>query len=259
VGVVLEFVGHGACGVNTKAGWLPYFHVFAIPDPIAWKVMPGIGTMDICLGIVALLAPFRALLLYMGIWGCFTALLRPAAGEGIWEFIERSYNYGIPLALLYLHGPTASLKDWFRSLDTTPEVSPERSRKLLCILRAIIALMLIGHGALGPFWDKKGLLALYKGAGLNAFGVPLESLRAGIGFFEIGLGVAALYTRSFGFFVFIFVWKLGSELLYPASGAALACWEVIERGGSYVAPLAALCVQPFLSKPQSKGRERDAI
>ena len=87
--VFLEFTGHGACGIHTKSAWLPYFHVFAIPDAMAWRLMPLIGSIDIALGVMALFRPCRALLVYMVVWGGFTALLRPAAGEGAWEFIER--------------------------------------------------------------------------------------------------------------------------------------------------------------------------
>jgi hypothetical protein len=246
LGVFMEFVGHGACGVHTKAGWLPYFHVFAIPEGLAWKLMPVVGSMDIALGITVLVAPRRALLLYMAVWGCFTAMLRPAAGEGGWEFIERAYNYGVPLALLLLHGFGQDRKSWFASLKTVPPLSAERAQTLLWILRAIVALMLIGHGGFGAFMGKKNLLGFYEAAGFGIFGLPLETIRAGIGFFEIGLGVAALFAARSAFFTFIFAWKLGSELLYPMAGASMACWEVVERGGSYVAPLTALCVFKFL-------------
>jgi len=242
----MEFVGHGACGVHGKAGWLPYFNVFAIPEGLAYKLMPWVGSMDIALGILALLAPRRALLLYMAIWGCFTALLRPAAGEGGWEFIERAYNYGVPFAFLFLHGPGHDRKSWFESLKTAPLLSAGRAQTLLWVLRVIVALMLIGHGGFGAMMGKKNLLGFYGAAGLGSFGLPLETIRAGIGFFEIGLGVAALVATRPAFFAFICAWKLGTESLYVVAGANLACWEVVERGGSYVAPLAALCVLTYL-------------
>jgi hypothetical protein len=34
----------------------------------------------------------------------------------------------------------------------------------------------------------------------------------------------------------IVAWKIGSEMLFPLSGAPV--WEFVERGGSYAAPLA---------------------
>jgi hypothetical protein len=45
-----EFVGHGAFGVLTKAGWVPYFVVYSIPEAWAWKLMPLVGSVDIALG-----------------------------------------------------------------------------------------------------------------------------------------------------------------------------------------------------------------
>ena len=251
LGVAMEFVGHGACGVHTKAAWLPYFHVFAISDNVAWKLMPVIGSMDIAMGILALLTPRRALLLYMGVWGCFTALLRPAAGEGAWEFVERAYNYGIPFAFLMLYGFGHDLKTWFGALETAPKLSTGKAQNLLWVLRAIVALMLIGHGGFGAFMHKQNLLGLYRAAGFGSLGLPLETTQAGLGFIEIGLGVAALFAARPSFFVLIFAWKLVSELLYPVAGANLACWEVVERGGSYVAPLALLCVFLLLKSRQS--------
>lgn len=242
IGVFMEFVGHGACGVATKAAWLPYFNVFAIPESLAWKLMPLVGLMDIALGIIGLLSPRRGLLLYMAAWGAFTAMLRPAAGQGGWEFIERAYNCGIPFAFLYLHGFGHNFKSWFTPLNRLPQLTATQTTTLFWILRAIVALMLIGHGGFGPFLAKKNLLGFYGAAGFGATGLPLETIRAGIGFFEIALGGIALLTLRPGFFWFVFAWKLSSELLYIVARADLAHWEVIERGGSYVAPLALLCL-----------------
>ena len=47
IGVFMEFVGHGAFGLKTKAGWLAYFHVFGIADDVAWRWMPIIGAIDV--------------------------------------------------------------------------------------------------------------------------------------------------------------------------------------------------------------------
>jgi len=77
-----EFVGHGAFGVMTKQAWVPYFTLFGFPEAWAWTLMPVVGSVDITLGVLALVAPTRAGLLYMAWWGLFTASLRPLAGEG---------------------------------------------------------------------------------------------------------------------------------------------------------------------------------
>jgi hypothetical protein len=66
--------------------------------------MPVVGSVDIFLGFLVLLKPIRAALIYMAVWGLWTALLRPLSGEPFWETIERAPNYLVPLALLYLRG-----------------------------------------------------------------------------------------------------------------------------------------------------------
>ena len=240
LGVAMEFIGHGACGIHTKAAWLPFFRLFSIPDSTAWSLMPVVGSMDVGLGLMTLLAPRRALLVYMAVWGCFTALLRPASGDSGWEFLERSYNYGVPLALLMLHGISRNRSQWWMPLSPTTEVSCERLKQMSVALRLVVAFMLVGHGGFGAFMAKANLLEFYRAAGLGSAGLPLETLRSAIGFFEIGLGLAALRITAPLFLMFVFGWKLASELLYPISGASRDCWEVIERGGSYVAPLALL-------------------
>lgn len=263
LGVVMEFVGHGACGVHTKAGWLPFFKVFAIPEPLAYSLMPWVGWMDITLGLTTLLAPKRAVLLYMAVWGCFTALLRPAAGQGGWEFIERAYNYGVPLIFLLLHGIPNDRRGWFETLKPTATLplSVEQGRTLNWVLRSIVALMLIGHGGFGAMLPKKNLLDFYQAAGFGSLGLPLESIRAGIGFFEIGLALAALFVKRPSFFIGVCLWKLASESLYLVAGADLACWEIIERGGSYVAPLAIVCFLSTLKTGQqtSLGEKHSAV
>ncbi|HEV8543226.1 MAG TPA: hypothetical protein VGR78_12595 [Verrucomicrobiae bacterium] len=247
IGVFMEFVGHGACGVATKAAWLPFFRVFALPDSLSWKLMPVVGSWDITLGVMALLSPRRALYFYMAAWGCFTALLRPAAGQGWWEFIERSYNYGVPFALLFLHGFGTDRKSWFAALRTVPKTPSERMRTLLWLLRIVVALMLIGHGGFGPFMEKQNLLGLYQATGLGVFGLSLETIRAALGFFEIALGAFALFAGRPDFFIGVCAWKIMEESLYLVAGAPLACWEVVERGGSYAAPLAIVLAWQVLS------------
>ena len=107
--------------------------------------------------------------------------------------------------------------------------------------------MLVGHGGFGAFMAKKNLLGFYESAGLGFFGLPLETVRAALGYFEIGLGIAALFASRPSFFVGVCLWKLATESLYLVAGANLACWEVVERGGSYVAPLAAMCLITHLT------------
>jgi hypothetical protein len=106
VGIAMEFVGHGAFGIITKAAWLPYFGVFGIPATLAWRLMPVVGTSDICFGILTLVCPVRIVLLYMTAWGFITACLRPLSGEPMWELIERAANFGV---LVFMYPATGLL------------------------------------------------------------------------------------------------------------------------------------------------------
>lgn len=110
----LEFIGHGAFGVITKAAWVPYFGVVGIPDRWAWRLMPAVGSFDIFVGLLVLLKPVRLALLYMAVWGLWTALLRPLSGEPVWELIERAPNYLIPFSLLYLRGLPRTWDEWLQ-------------------------------------------------------------------------------------------------------------------------------------------------
>jgi hypothetical protein len=95
----------------------------------------------------------------------------------------------------------------------------------------------IGQAAFGLVMGKANLLRFYEAAGLGVFGVPLPTLSAAIGGFEMGLGVLCLVATWPPFFLFVCAWKLGTEGLYVPAQAYGAWWEVLERGSSYAAPL----------------------
>jgi hypothetical protein len=241
-----EFVGHGAFGVMTKAGWVPYFVVYGIPEAWAWTLMPLVGSVDIALGTLVLVAPIRAALLYMAVWGLFTASLRPSAGEGWWEFFARSYNFGVPFLMLWVHGFGTTLRSWFAVITQVPRFTVVRAHTYQLALRAIMASMLVGHGGFGLVMGKQNLLRFYDMAGFDTLGVPLPTLSAVIGGCEMLLGVLCLAVTSTTFFLVVCVWKLGSELLYVPAQAYGAWWEVIEGGSSYAAPLVWISFHPWL-------------
>jgi hypothetical protein len=241
-----EFVGHGAFGVLTKQGWVPYFALYGIPEPWAWQLMPLVGSVDIAFGLLVLVAPIRAALLYMACWGCFTATLRPLAGEGWWEFCERSYNFGMPFLMLWVHGFGTTRRSWFTVIMHIPRFTVVRAQWYQLALRGIMASMLIGHGGFGLVMGKQNLLRFYEAAGVGSFGVPLPMLSAVIGGCEMLLGILCVVVTSTAFFLFVFLWKLGSEWLYVLAQAYGAWWEVIERGSSYAAPLAWIGFHAFL-------------
>ena len=97
-------VGHGAWGIIQKPEWIPFYDIFHIPAKYAYLTMPIVGLMDILMGILILVKPMRFVLVWMVFWTIFTALLRPMAFMGWFEFLERAGNYGAPIVFLALSG-----------------------------------------------------------------------------------------------------------------------------------------------------------
>ncbi|KAA0207010.1 hypothetical protein EDM68_00245 [Candidatus Uhrbacteria bacterium] len=117
VAVAGEFIGHGVFALQGKVGWLKYFSAVGMDATTAATLLPWIGVMDIVLGLLVLVYPIRLALLWMAFWGFWTALVRPLAGDPIWDFIERWANWGAPLALLLLRGipkKSGSWREWLK-------------------------------------------------------------------------------------------------------------------------------------------------
>ena len=237
--VAAEFIGHGAFGIRTKAAWLPYFAVAGIAEAWAWSLMPVIGAIDIALGVLALLRPVRAVLLYMTFWGFLTACLRPLAGEGIWEYLERAGNFGVPGAFLVLAGWGRSRTDWFSPLEPLA-VTLTRVTTLVWLLRFTTAMLLIGHGGIGAIMAKDWT-PYFAVLGIGTVTVKAHTLIPLVGWFEMALGLSVIARSSTALLVFVCIWKVGTEWLRPMAGEPL--WEFIERGGSYAAPLALLVLR----------------
>lgn len=238
LGVCLEFIGHGAFGVITKAGWLPYFAVWGIPESWAGRIMPIVGVMDITLGFLAFFAPRKAFLLFMAAWGLMTACLRPLAGEPISEMFERSYNYCVPLATFLVIAWDAKDHGWFHRVKNVPNLTRKHWSKLKILLQIAIAVYLIAHGAFGAFDAKAGLVKQYDATGISALFGSTEVGLTVIGWFEIILGITVLFAPVAPLLFFVFGWKVATESLFIFSGAFYGGFELIERGASMVAPLA---------------------
>jgi hypothetical protein len=114
VGIFGSFLGHGVFALQAKQGWLPYFTAVGLTESLGEMLLPLIGVMDLIVAFIALLYPIRIVLAWAAAWGFWTALLRPIAGQPIWDFVERSANFAAPLALLALHGWPRKLKQWFK-------------------------------------------------------------------------------------------------------------------------------------------------
>ena len=115
VAVAGEFLGHGIFALQGKAQWVGWFTQFGISDPqTATTLLWYVGALDVALAALVLVKPVRIALLWMAFWGFWTALMRPLVGDPVWDFVERSANWGAPLALLLLLGWPKTLRDWFR-------------------------------------------------------------------------------------------------------------------------------------------------
>jgi hypothetical protein len=240
IGAAMCFIGHGAFGIRMKPDWVQYFLSLGLAEGTAYRLMPIVGTVDILMGILVLLSPTRAVLLWMTFWGTFTALLRPWSGEPFWETLERAGNYGVPLAFLAMSGWARTWREWFEPITPAPRdsFSPARLDRTALILRLATGVLLIGHGGFGAFMHKNMLAGHYASAGLGAFPGGAAALVPLVGWAELLLGAAVILTPVPALLGFVFLWKIATELLYPASGAPW--WEFIERGGSYAAPIALL-------------------
>ncbi len=103
IAVAGEFIGHGVFAIQGKKEWVGWFGKFGVNDPgLATQLLFWIGLIDIALAVLVLVKPWRPALLWMVIWGFWTALLRPLVGMPVWDFIERWANWGAPLALMIL-------------------------------------------------------------------------------------------------------------------------------------------------------------
>lgn len=104
IGVAGEFIGHGVFALQGKAQWIAWTQqVLGVEIGVATSIMLAVGVLDVILGILVLIKPIRPILLWMALWGLWTALLRPIVGEPIWDFIERWANWAAPLALFYIY------------------------------------------------------------------------------------------------------------------------------------------------------------
>lgn len=232
LGAAACFVGHGAFGIITKAAWVPYFGVVGIAPDVAHTLMPVVGTVDILMGVAVLFSPRPFVLLYMVVWAMWTALLRPLAGEPVFETLERAANYGVPLAMLLLVGRPRTIRGWFTG-DGGVTADAET---IGWILRVTTAWLLFGHGALQAITGKAMFATHYATLGLPA------SIVSTLGIAEIVAATLVLFVPSPALLVGIALWKLATEALFPISGAPI--WELIERGGSYAAPLALALLSP---------------
>lgn len=244
------FIGHGAWGVITKEGWLPFFRSQGIPDDIAWKLMPIIGAFDILMAIFLLIKPRRIILMWMLLWALWTAILRPISGSpGTWEFWERAGNYLPPLMLLFMGGAFAiKWKDWFGGY-TEPKLNDDQIGVLHFVCRLTIGLLLIGHGGFGAFVEKDMIVNHFASIGLPA---DIAFINV-VGWFEIILGAVILFFPVLPLIWVALVWKTFTEFLYITEGGLLNAFEFIERWGDYGVPVAMIMIIHYQASQAKAG------
>lgn len=101
VGIFGTFLGHGTVAlVSTK--WVYLLTAYGFSASTAKFLLPLIGCLDILIALSILIYPLRAVLVWAVGWAFMAALSRCIAGEPIYEFVERSANWCLPLILLIL-------------------------------------------------------------------------------------------------------------------------------------------------------------
>jgi hypothetical protein len=266
----LCFIGHGTWGLITKAGWLPFFQSQGIEPDIAWKLQPLIGAFDILMAVILLRKPNRTILIWMFLWALWTAILRPLAGNlekiqvdgewivqvatdsmrvakmQIWEFLERAGNWGPPFILLVMGGAFALSNKDLVTPYKEPEIKDSTIDTVFFLLKASLALLLIGHAGFGFAVEKKMLIDHWQSIGVNADVAFITQ----IGYAEFVLGVLIFIAPMRPLILLALGWKLFTEFLYvPAdtvTGMGIVnIFEWIERWGDYGVPLAMLYILSY--------------
>jgi hypothetical protein len=266
----LCFIGHGTWGLITKAGWLPFFQSQGIEPDIAWKLQPLIGAFDILMAVILLRKPNRTILIWMFLWALWTAILRPLAGNlekiqvdgewivqlatdsmrvakmQIWEFLERAGNWGPPFILLVMGGAFALSNKDLVTPYKEPEIKDSTIDTVFFLLKACLALLLIGHAGFGFAVEKKMLIDHWQSIGVNADVAFITQ----VGYAEFVLGVLIFIAPLRPLILLALGWKLFTEFLYvPADTVAgmgiVNIFEWIERWGDYGVPLAMVYILSY--------------
>ena len=269
VSCAMNFIFHGLWGVLGKASWVKLFAVGGIGEEAAYPLMHVIGVVDIIAGMVILfaparLAPVRAVLVYIVVWGMWTALLRPLAGSAWWYFFERAANFAPPLALLLYTGLGNSIKDWFKGV-ATPALTQDKIEQIKWVFRLAIGAFLITHGGYGAIEGRQFLIGHFASVGLPGLLTDPETFLIATGVFEMALGALVLINPMRPILVVVLVWEVFINLLFVTSGLgasgirtsehAQGVWIIstLERFGMYGAPAVLFMLMGYrASSPRVK-------
>lgn len=260
VSAAMNFIFHGFWGVLGRESWLRFFAFAGIGEEAAYPLMALIGAVEIAAGLVVLFMPVRfmparAALLFMVIWGLWTAELRPLTGSPWWYFLESAGYYGPPLALLLWVGWGNSIKDWFRGV-AAPALTQDKVEIIKWTLRLSIGAYLITHGAYGAIEGKLFLIGHFASVGLPGPLTDPETFLFATGVFEMALGALVLISPMRPILVFVLVWKVFTELLFVTSGLpaiehaqAFHMLSTLERFGMFGAPAGLFILMAYRANP----------
>ena len=254
IAVGFNFLFHGAWGVVGKEAWIPFFGFAGISETSAVYLQRMIGVMDITLGLIVMFAPTRWAMIWIIIWAVWTASLRPLTGSAWWYFLERSGNYGPPLAFFIYAGWGRSISDWLKPIKTFT-LTENKILVMKWVLRCAIAAQLISHGLYGVIEGKQLLIGHFGSVGLPGTLMDPESFLISVGWFEIGLGVLVLLKPFRAVVALIILWEVFIGLLYPISGLPVTehpqvylIFRTLERFGDYAGPLGLLLLMGYAPK-----------
>ena len=116
IAVAGEFIGHGMFALQGKQGWFKYFQAVGITgNETITTLLFLVGLIDVAFAVLILIKPVRIALLWMAVWGLWTAMIRwPVGPDPVWDFVERWANWGAPLALLLLVVWPTTFKEWWK-------------------------------------------------------------------------------------------------------------------------------------------------
>ena len=255
VAVGFNMLFHGAWGIVGKESWLPFFAFASIGVESAVYLQRMIGVMDVTLGLIVLFAPTRWALVWIIIWTVWTASLRPLTGSAWWYFLERSGNYGPPLAFFLYAGWGRSVKDWLRPIKTFT-LTANKIEIIKWVLRCSIAVQLISHGLYGVVEGKQLLIGHFASVGLPGTWMDPESFLITIGWLEIGMGALILLKPIRATVLLVILWEVFLGLLFPISGLpesehpqAYLIFRTLERFGDYAGPFGLLLLMSY--RPRS--------
>ena len=101
IGVFGAFLGHGIFALEGKQRFIEMVQSMVPVDAAtASTLLFMIGIVDLFISFSTLIKPMRFVLVYATVWAFMTAVARITAGDPVWDFVERSANWAVPLALV---------------------------------------------------------------------------------------------------------------------------------------------------------------